>query len=68
MTKIGKNAFDNCWWLRNVILSKSVASVEALAFYYCESLRHVTIQNSAISIEASAFECCWNPSLKYAGD
>lgn len=44
--------------IKKIILSESLQTIEAKAFFYCENLNDVTIPNSVTSIERQAFSWC----------
>ncbi|MBO4482698.1 MAG: leucine-rich repeat domain-containing protein [Prevotella sp.] len=57
VTRIGINAFTNCWNLNSVTIPNSVTSIGACAFTFC-NITSVTVPNSITSIEESAFSMC----------
>ena len=58
VTFIGKQAFDGCSLLTNVIIPDSVTSIGNTAFYRCSSLTSVIIGNSVSTIGEGAFYKC----------
>lgn len=58
VTFIGKQAFDGCSLLTNVIIPDSVTSIGNTAFYRCSSLTSVIIGNSVSTIGETAFMSC----------
>ena len=55
---IGKNALNNCFALRNIIIPDGVTSIGNGAFYNCYALASITIPNGVTSIGISAFQNC----------
>ncbi len=60
VTKIGKNAFQNCVSLKNVELYDGLRSIESNAFGVCESLKEITIPASVNNIGTNVFSKCIN--------
>ena len=60
VTRIGANAFYNCYKLTNITIPESVESIEEWAFYNCSSLTNIVIPKSVTNIEYSAFIGCLN--------
>ena len=58
VTRIGRNAFEECTGLKSVTIPNSVTSIGRNAFYGCSGLTSVTIPNSVTSIEDYAFCGC----------
>lgn len=59
--EIGENAFENCFWLKKVIIPDSVKKIASEAFYNCRGLSDVTIGHR-VDISSSSFEKCPNLS------
>lgn len=57
---IGRGAFEDCKFLKEVVFSKNVLKIEEEAFYRCESLTRVIMPENLISIGAKAFAGCFN--------
>ena len=60
-TSIGKNAFDGCRNLTDVVISSGVTSIGEDAFEFCEKLTNTSISNilkEATSIGEGAFRGC----------
>ena len=60
-TSIGKNAFDGCCNLTDVVISSGVTSIGEDAFEFCEKLTNTSISNilkEATSIGEGAFRGC----------
>ena len=58
VTKIGYEAFKNCYSLTSVTIPESVTSIGGDAFEYCRSLTSVTIPESVTAIGVSVFGGC----------
>ena len=58
VTRIGKSAFFNCWFLKSVTIPNSVTNIESAAFGDCYELTCVTIPDSVTSIGREAFLYC----------
>ena len=58
VTRVEREAFEECVGLSSVIIPDSVISIGASAFSRCSSLVSVTIGNSVTSIEDCAFWGC----------
>ena len=58
VTKIGANAFYDCYGLSGIELPDSVTSIGDSAFFCCESLTSIKIPNSVTSIGDYAFHSC----------
>lgn len=56
--KIGKRAFADCKWLREVRQAYSVECIEAHAFSGCGSLRRIELSKNLRQIGVRAFENC----------
>ena len=56
--KIGKEAFEQCSSLTDVIIGSSVTTIDDYAFEGCTGLTSVTIPNSVTTIGRSAFYNC----------
>ncbi|MDE5602202.1 MAG: leucine-rich repeat protein [Clostridia bacterium] len=58
VTRIGDNAFYECFNLKSIILPMSVRSIGNYAFYKCTQLAQISIPDSVISIGTSVFGGC----------
>ena len=58
MTTIGKEAFNNCFYLESAELPDGLTKIDEHVFNYCKSLRNITIPNNITSIENWAFCGC----------
>ena len=58
MTTIGKEAFNNCFYLESAELPDGLTKIDEHVFNYCKSLRSITIPNNITSIENWAFCGC----------
>ena len=57
MTKIGREAFSECYNLISIDIPNGVEIIGEKAFYYC-SLKQVNLPQSVTMIEDYAFEGC----------
>ena len=57
--KIGQSAFEECSFLRKLIIPDSVTNIAAIAFLNCQSLMSVEIGTSVKSIGERAFANCF---------
>lgn len=55
---IGRNAFDNCLALSNIIIEEGVKEIEAKAFSFLPEIENLTIPASVETIGDSAFAYC----------
>ena len=60
VTKIGLEAFSNCYDLLHVEIPEGVTVIDHLAFYQCYDLISVSIPEGVTSIGAKAFQSCIN--------
>ncbi|MCQ2416531.1 MAG: leucine-rich repeat protein [Oscillospiraceae bacterium] len=58
VSNIGRNAFNGCIRLSDIVLSQSVTVIESQAFYGCSNLTMVTIPSGVQSIYSIAFQDC----------
>ena len=59
VTKIGKEAFEDCRSLKNIDIPDSVTEIGEWAFIRCSSLKSINISNSVTEIREQAFlGCC----------
>ena len=68
VTLIDEGAFYCCFELRDLTISKGVASIGAFAFYQCNSLTEITIPNSVTEIGQSAFHLCERATVLTLGN
>ncbi len=55
VTKIGKNAFEDCTSLKEIIIPNSVTKIKDFAFSGCTSLTKIVLPNSITKIKNHAF-------------
>ena len=60
ITKIPKDCFSSCNYLKSITIPDSVTSIGDSAFFYCTSLTEVTIPDSVTSIGYNAFWGCYS--------
>ena len=60
VTSIGGDAFNNCYYLRNVTIPNSVTSIIGNAFINCTGLTSINIPHSVTTIGGYAFKDCTN--------
>lgn len=58
VNKIGKNAFDNCKALAEVLISDTVTKIDEYAFCGCVSLKKLTLPTGVSKIGNNAFSTC----------
>ena len=58
ITIIGKDAFKNCSTLTEIILPKTLTTIDDFAFSRCTSLESITLPNSVGTIGSGAFWGC----------
>ena len=58
VTKIGKQAFNNCVSLESVAIPEGVTEINDGAFYSCKSLKSVSIPEGVTEIGKGAFKDC----------
>ena len=58
ITKIGDNAFYDCFSLAHASIPESITEIGNSAFKGCDSLKEIILPDSLISIGESAFENC----------
>lgn len=58
VTKIGRDAFEGCENLENIILPENLTTIDAYAFYCCKGLKSITFSDKVTKIEISAFFGC----------
>ncbi len=68
VTRIGNDAFQDCYNLTSVVIPDSVTSIAYDAFKYCSSLTSVTIPDSVTSIGEYAFYSCSSLTSVTIGD
>ena len=62
---IGKSAFEKCFDLMKIHLSRDIVEIESRAFNECRNLKIVTMTNSVMNIGPYAFASCTSlPALK----
>ncbi|MBE7003059.1 MAG: leucine-rich repeat domain-containing protein [Ruminococcaceae bacterium] len=61
-THIGRNAFDNLWYLKSVTLPEDggLESIGRSAFEHCQRLESITLPNGLTTIGTWAFASCRN--------
>lgn len=57
---IGKNAFSQCPYLEEAVLSEGIEVIEKSAFFTCSSLKEITLPASLKIAEKRVFYCCNN--------
>ena len=62
---IGKEAFAQCFELKEIIIPESVTSIGVMAFSSCSELESITIPSSVTSIGYSAFISCDKLNIIY---
>lgn len=55
LTSVGNYAFSNCYSLKLVTLSKSVAAIERDAFNNCSSLKSIILPDGMTKINTNTF-------------
>lgn len=68
VTSIGDDAFDDCTYLKSIVIPKSVTSIGRWAFKNCVELTDITIPDSVTSIGQSAFKNCTKLSSAIIGN
>ena len=58
VTGIGYNAFDGCWWLREINLPATIEEIGWYAFSGCYELEEIKLPYGLKSIGQYAFESC----------
>ena len=58
VTRIGKRAFHDCFYLTSVTIPNTVTAISDSAFHSCSSLTSITIPSSVNFIGIGAFEKC----------
>ncbi len=58
VTRIGNNAFYNCFRLRSVSLPDSLVSIGASAFCYCSEIRSIRLPDSVRTMDERTFYGC----------
>ena len=58
ITKIGKNVFSNCEFLKEISLPDSVTEIEEKAFFECKFLTTIALPKNLIKIGKYAFSAC----------
>lgn len=56
ITKLGRETFFMCRYLKNVRLSKALIDIPESCFAYCESLEHIELPENLLVISSCAFE------------
>lgn len=59
ITRIGNDAFKDCYNLISIQIPNSVTKIGDCAFYSCTSLTSITIPSSVTRIGNYVFESCW---------
>ena len=57
-TTIGRNAFKECYDVKNIIIVDGIETIEEYAFYYCGSLESIVIGNCVKSIGFRSVYSC----------
>ena len=57
---IGRSAFANCSNVKEIVLSASVKTIQAMGFFFCESLESISFPATLKYIGTAAFERCSN--------
>ena len=60
ITKIGTNAFRNCYSLKHITIPQGTTSVNDGAFQRCYSLTSITIPQGAKIVAQNVFESCYS--------
>ncbi len=58
VSKIEKDAFEDCWRLKSITIPDSVTSIGKSAFYKCTGLTSITIPYNVTEIGSYAFDYC----------
>ena len=58
VTKIGDEAFESCFWLKNLVIPEGVTEIGYGAFSECRGLENIIIPKSVTSIGDWAFSEC----------
>lgn len=59
VTSLGVAAFNDCYYLESVKLSKNIKKIEERTFAGCTSLKQISIPQKVEMIGESAFKSCW---------
>lgn len=58
MGEIGKETFNHCEKIKNIIIPESISKIGKLAFNYCDNIQSIKIPSSIVNIEYRAFYGC----------
>lgn len=55
---IGKEAFEDYWYIKSITIPEGVTSINSWMFFYCFGLKNVTIPSTVTTIKQAAFSNC----------
>ncbi len=58
VTELGENAFEGCFYIKNVAIPETVVTIGDYAFTYCIALKEIVIPESVTSIGVGSFAYC----------
>ncbi len=66
--EIGRDAFEECMSLHEIMIPPSVKRIEDWAYHKCRNLRIVHLGEGVEEIGASAFRCCRQLAIVHLGN